>query len=53
MVDLILAITKDEDYLQNPAKQAKVKEYEREIDRKVYELNGLTEDEIKVGWEGK
>lgn len=39
---------KDEDYLTNPIKQAKVKEFEREIDEMVYELYGLTEDEIAV-----
>jgi len=36
------------DYLTNPAKQAKVKEYEREIDRMVYKLYSLTEEEIKI-----
>ena len=46
--DHILAITKDNDYLQNPGKQAKVKEYERQIDQMVYKLYGLTSDEIKV-----
>jgi adenine-specific DNA-methyltransferase len=48
MVDKILAITKDPDYLQNPAKQAQVKEYERQIDQMVYELYGLTEEEIRI-----
>lgn len=48
IVDKILAITKDEDYLENPSKQAKVKEYERQIDQMVYKLYGLTEDEIKI-----
>ncbi|MBT9146151.1 MAG: Modification methylase PaeR7I [candidate division WS2 bacterium] len=47
-VDQILAITKTEDYLENPTKQAKVKEYERQIDQMVYELYGLTEEEIKI-----
>ncbi len=32
----------------NPAAQALVKEYEREIDKLVYELYGLTEEEIRV-----
>ena len=36
------------DYLQNPDKQAQVKEYERQIDRMVYELYGLTNEEIKI-----
>lgn len=48
LVDKILAITKDDDYLQNPAKQAQVKEYEKQIDQMVYELYGLTEEEIKI-----
>lgn len=48
IVDRILAITKDEDYLQNPEKQAKVKALEREIDQLVYKLYGLTEDEIRI-----
>jgi len=48
IVDKILAITKDEDYLANAAKQAKVKELEREIDQMVYELYGLTPEEIAV-----
>lgn len=48
LVDQILAITKDSDYLDNSAKQVQVKEYERQIDRMVYELYGLTEEEIKI-----
>ena len=44
----ILTITNASDYLQNPAKQAQVKEYEKQIDRMVYELYGLTEEEIKI-----
>ncbi len=48
VVDQILNITKDEDYHSNPAKQAKVKEYERQIDQMVYELYGLTPEEIGV-----
>jgi hypothetical protein len=47
-VNKILAITKDEDYLSNPAKQARVKELERQIDQMVYELYGLTPDEIAI-----
>jgi len=46
--DKILAITKDDDYLDNPNKQAKVKEYERQIDQLVYKLYGLTDDEIEI-----
>lgn len=48
LVNQILAIAKDSDYLESPAKQDKVKEYERQIDQMVYELYGLTEEEIKI-----
>jgi hypothetical protein len=48
LVDKILFITKTDDYLQNPTKQAKVKEYEYQIDQLVYNLYGLTEEEIKI-----
>jgi hypothetical protein len=48
LVDKILAITKDEDYLKNPTKQAKVKEYEKQIDQLVYRLYDLTPEEIKI-----
>ncbi len=48
IVDKILTITKDADYLQNPARQAQVKEYEKQIDRMVYELYDLKEEEIKI-----
>jgi len=44
----ILAITKDDDYLQNAPKQAQVKALEREIDQMVYQLYGLTEEEIRI-----
>jgi len=48
LVDKILSLTQSEDYLENPEKQAKVKEYERRIDQLVYELYGLTEEEIRI-----
>jgi len=48
LVDRILAITKDEDYLQNPQKQSQVKALEQEIDQMVYQLYGLTEEEIRT-----
>jgi len=48
MVDKILSITKDYDYLNNFIKQTKVKEYERQIDQIVYKLYGLTDEEIKI-----
>ncbi len=48
LVDAIYKITNDEDYTANPEKQARVKELEKEIDRLVYELYGLTDEEIEV-----
>ncbi len=48
LVDCILAITKDSDYLDNPLKQAKVKEYEQQIDEMVYILYELSPEEIKI-----
>lgn len=48
LVDKILSITKDDDYFNNPTKQAQVKEYERQIDQMVYKLYGLTDEEIKI-----
>ena len=48
IVDKILAITGSGDYLENPAKQAKVKEYEKQIDQMVYQLYDLTPEEIKI-----
>lgn len=47
-VDNILHITQSEDYLQNQTKQIKVKEYEKEIDKMVYALYGLTLEEIDI-----
>ena len=44
----ILTITKGNDYLENPTKKAKVREYEKQIDQMVYDLYGLTEEEIKI-----
>lgn len=48
LVNKILSITDDEDYLKNPEKQAMVKALEKKIDKMVYELYGLTPEEIKV-----
>jgi len=48
LVDQILAITKNGDYLSNPAKQVRVKELECQIDQMVYELYGLTPEEIAL-----
>jgi len=48
LIDQILSITKDDDYLTNPPKQARVKEHERQIDQMVYQIYDLTPDEIAV-----
>ncbi len=48
IVDRILSLAQSEDYLENPQKQAKVKEYERQIDQLIYKLYGLTKEEIKI-----
>lgn len=47
-VNHILGITEDDDYLENPQKQSKVKAIEAEIDQLVYKLYGLTPEEIKI-----
>jgi len=48
LVDQILAITKDDDYLDNPSKQSQVKTLENQIDRLVYKLYDLTPEEIEI-----
>lgn len=48
LVNKILAITKDSNYLENSTKQAKVRDYEKQIDQFVYKLYGLTPEEIKI-----
>ncbi len=48
MSNQILSITKDENYLDNPDKQVKVKRLEKEIDQLVYKLYELTPEEIKI-----
>ncbi|MBU0702057.1 hypothetical protein KKE26_12345 [bacterium] len=48
IVDKILAITQDDDYLTNPTKQSQVKDYSHQIDHLVYELYNLTKDEIAI-----
>ncbi|PKP61089.1 restriction endonuclease [Candidatus Atribacteria bacterium HGW-Atribacteria-1] len=48
LVDQVLSIAKDDDYLYNPDRQSKVEEYEKQINQMVYQLYGLTEDEIKI-----
>lgn len=44
----ILTLTKDDDYLQNPAKQAQFRDYEKQIDQLVYKLYALTSGEIEI-----
>lgn len=48
LVDKILSITQSSDYLENPERQAKVKEYEHQIDQMVYKLYDLTPKEIEI-----
>lgn len=48
IVDKILEITKSDDYKENPEKQAKVKDYEKQIDQMVYKLYELSPEEIKI-----
>jgi len=48
LVDRILVITKDDNYLQNPQKQSQVRALEQEIDQMVYQLYSLTEKEIRT-----
>ncbi|HPQ23191.1 MAG TPA: hypothetical protein PK138_02440 [Candidatus Paceibacterota bacterium] len=48
LVSQILSLTQSNDYGTNPQKQEKVKALEKQIDQLVYELYGLTEDEIKI-----
>jgi hypothetical protein len=48
IVEKILSLTQSVGYLQNQNRQVKVKEYEKKIDRLVYAIYGLTEDEIAL-----
>lgn len=48
LVEEILAITRDGNYLQNPTKQAKVKELEHKIDQGIYRLYDLTTEEVAL-----
>ncbi|MCK5768340.1 MAG: class I SAM-dependent DNA methyltransferase, partial [Candidatus Atribacteria bacterium] len=48
LIDQILAITKSAGYLTNPEKQTKVQELEKRIDQLVYELYGLTDEEMEI-----
>jgi hypothetical protein len=48
LIDEMIKITRSDDYENNPAKQSKVKELERERDQIVYQFNNLLEEEIKI-----
>lgn len=48
LVDKILAITKDDDYLKNSVKQAGARNYEKKIDGLVYKLYSLSPNETKI-----
>jgi adenine-specific DNA-methyltransferase len=48
LVDQILSITKDGNYLDNKHKQEKVEKLKKEIDQLVYKLYGLSPEEIKI-----
>jgi type II restriction/modification system DNA methylase subunit YeeA len=47
-VDQILSLTQSPDYETNKEKQQKVKELEKEIDKLVYKLYDLTDEEIRI-----
>jgi len=48
LINQILSITKDLNYLENPTKQAQVKTLEKQIDQLVYKLYDLTPGEIQI-----
>ena len=48
LVDRILSSTKSNDYLENSEKQSEVRAHEIKIDKLVYELYGLTREEIGI-----
>ena len=48
LVQNILALTISDDYLQNSCKQKQVSDYEKQIDQMVYQLYGLTPEEIAI-----
>ncbi len=47
-VDQILSLTQSPDYETNKEKQQKVKELEKEIDKLLYKLYDLTDEEIRI-----
>ncbi len=48
VVDIILGLTKTDDYMINLEKQSLVRSYEDQIDSLTYELYGLNHEEIKM-----
>lgn len=48
IIDKILSLTDNEDYLVSTSKQIKFKDYEKQIDQMVYKLYGLTDEEIDI-----
>ncbi len=48
LVENIMSLTSDKNYSQDLKKQTQVKEYEKQIDQMVYDIYGLTEEEIKI-----
>ncbi|MFH0766123.1 MAG: hypothetical protein V2A61_06860, partial [Calditrichota bacterium] len=48
LVDAILLLNKDSDYFSNLDKHTKIEDYERQIDRLIYELYGLTVEEVAM-----
>ena len=48
LADKISDIAKSKEYQGNSAKQARIHEYEKQIDQLVYKLYGLTPEEIKI-----
>ena len=48
IVQQILEITDKHNYPESPEEQAKVQQLKNEIDQMVYELYGLTKEEIAI-----
>jgi len=48
LVDKILSLAESRGYFEDSTKQAKVHNYEKQIDQLVYKLYGLTPEEIKI-----
>jgi adenine-specific DNA-methyltransferase len=48
MVDRILSLTLSKDYLKNQPKQQKVQEYQKQIDKMLYKLYDLNDNEIEL-----